>query len=246
MGIVKTLCTALLTVAIAAGLAVSAAADTNDLTFNQGPGADGQNHIDITVSYVFPGMPPRTANFGAGTVNITLPGANLTLDPAQPVDPAYVCFASGASVTCSAEGQPNGGGLTFPTTLAVHLISTHCWTADPSAAATAAVWAAPTDGGSAPDVTLPVVDPGNCVGGDTPLQPVLVDKSLKCTVPKLKNVPLVSATRRLANAKCARGSVKYARSRSVKKGHVISQSIKPGKVLKEKTKVNLIVSKGPG
>src|SRR3954451_11422845 len=96
MGIVKTLCTALLTVAIAAGLAVSAAADTNDLTFNQGPGADGQQVSDITVSDVSPGIPPRTANFGAGTVNIALPGADLKLDPAQRVAPAYVSIASGA------------------------------------------------------------------------------------------------------------------------------------------------------
>jgi hypothetical protein len=242
---VKTLCALLVAAVVAAVLAVAAAADTNDLTFDQGVGPDGQNHIDVTVSYVFPGVPPRTANFGAGTVRVTLPGASLRLDPSQPVDAAYACFASGSTATCSAEGQPNGGGLTFPTSIAIHLISVGCWSADPSTPAAADVWAAPTDPGTAPDASLPIGDGGNC-GSDSPLQPVLTDKDLKCTVPKLKNVSLVSATRRLANAKCARGSVKYARSKSVKKGHVISQSVNPGKVLKEKAKVNLVVSKGSG
>ncbi|MEA2483139.1 MAG: hypothetical protein QOC55_1086 [Thermoleophilaceae bacterium] len=241
----KTLCAVLVAAVASALLAIAAAADTNDLTFNQGLGADGQDRIDITVSYVFPGVPPRTGNFGAGTVRVTLPGASLKLDPTQPVDPAYACFASGDTATCSAEGQPNGGGLTFPTAIAIHLISARCWSADPSSPAAADVWAAPTDPGTAPDASLPISDGGTC-GSDSPLQPVLTEKSLKCTVPKLNNVSVVSATRRLANAKCARGSVKYARSKSVKKGHVISQSVKPGKVLKEKAKVNLVVSRGSG
>lgn len=237
----KTLCTALVVV-FAAGVVVTggASADSNDLTFNQTQGADGQYHIDIGVSYVFPGQPPRNYNYGLGTVRITLPGSDLTLDPAQPADPGYTCnIEFSGSAICSADGQSNGAGLNFPTSITVHLLSKSCWSA---AGGHADVWSAPNDPGTAPDVTLPIDQP-DCAADNT-TQPVLDTKPLKCTVPKLKNASLQSATRQLANAKCARGKVTFKHSAKVKKNHVISQSIKPGKVLKEKTKVNLVVSRG--
>jgi hypothetical protein len=172
---------------------------------------------------------------------VTLPdAANIQIDPAQPVDPGYTCGPSANGAQCSAEGQPNaGGGLTFPASVTVHLVSATCWTGTQG---TADVWAAPNDPGSAPDVTLPFQG-GDC-GSETVQQPVLDLKGRKCVVPKLKNVSLVSATRRLNNAKCARGKVKYAASAQVRKGRVISQSVKPGTILKDKGKVNLVVSKG--
>jgi hypothetical protein len=90
------------------------------------------------------------------------------------------------------------------------------------------------------------IQAGECSAAKTPQQPVLDPKGLKCLVPKPKNTSLASATRRLANAKCARGTVRYAASATVKKGHVISQSKRPGTVLKEHGKVNLVVSRGKG
>ena len=223
----RTLCIALLALAC---MSTAALAQENSVSFKQTEGTDGLFHIDIGVSYVFPGLPPRTANSGVGTVRITLPDAvNIQTDPAQPADPGYTCAPSANGALCSAEGQPNdAGGLTFPTSVTVHLVSTACWTPGAGGQASADVWAAPTDPGTAPDVSMPIQG-GECGPSDV-LQPVLELKGLKCLVPKLKNTSLASATRRLNNAKCARGKVKYVKS-TMKKGRVVSQSVKPGTVL---------------
>jgi hypothetical protein len=240
---VKILCAALLAVCVAGG---AAADTTNSVTFTQDPGADGQYHLTLTVTYVFPGTPPRTGNFGAGTVRVTLPGIAFTLDPSQPPDAGYNCFVapSNDNVTCSNDGQPTDTGLTFPTSLTIHLLSPTCWSpASDGSAAAADVWSAPADPGTAPDASLPVTPTGDC-SNDNALQPVLPGQLAKCKVPKLANVPLASATRRLRNAHCARGKVRYVRSKKVASGKVISQAIKPGKLLVGGSKVNLVVSRG--
>jgi hypothetical protein len=235
---VKTLCTAALAAAIAALGAGSASAQENSVTFNQTQGADGLVHIAVGVSYNFPGLPPRTGNSGVGTVRVTLPDSyNVRIDPTTAPDPAYSCAPAANGGICSADGTPNGSGLSFPSSMTMHLVTTTCW----SGQGTADVWAAPTDPGTAADASLSFQS-GDCAG-DNVQQPVLDVKALKCRVPKLKNVALPSATRRLHNAKCARGKVKYVKSK-VQKGRVISQSVRPGTVLKEKAKVNLVVSRG--
>jgi hypothetical protein len=238
---VKTLCTALAAaLAVGAALAGGAAADSNSLAFNEGQGSDGEWHIDVGVSYVFPGLPPRNYDYGLGTVRITLPTADLSVDPSQPPDAGYDCVAEPPSaVICSSAGYANGAGLDFPTSITVHMIARNCWSAS---GGVADVWSAPNDPGTAPDVSLPI-DPGDCSAA-TVRQPVLDTKPLRCTVPNLRKVPLRSATRRLANAKCRRGRVTYKHSATVKKNSVISQSIKPGKVLRQGTKVDLVVSRG--
>lgn len=246
----KILCTALAAVCLAG----TAHADTtNDVSFTQDTGADGQYHFTISVSYVFPGLPPRAGNFGAGTVRVTLPGAGFTLDPAGAADPGYSCFVaaasfdsqSGDSVTCSNDGQPTGTGLTFPTSVTIHLVSPTCW-APPvdGSSGTADVWAAPGDPGTAPDASLPIAPPADCTA-DAPLSPALGGHLAKCRVPKLAGAPLRSATGKLRNAHCARGKVRYAHSKRVKKGRVISQSQKPRKLLGSGARVDLVVSKGP-
>src|SRR3954453_8018551 len=107
---VKSLCMALAAVlAAGAGLAGGAAADSNNLTSGEVQGADGQWHIDVGVIYVFPGMPPRNYNYGLGTVRLTLPSVDLSLDPAQPPDAGYDCVAEPPSaVICSSAGDSNG------------------------------------------------------------------------------------------------------------------------------------------
>lgn len=237
---------ALCTVAVALVAAASASAQQNDVTFKQTQGEDGLFHYDVGVSYGFPGLPPRTNNSGVGTVRVTLPGADFTLDAVQPADPGYSCaldqgFSGGSSATCSAEGRPQGDGTAFPTSTTVHLVSKSCWAPEPGQSGTAEVWAAPTDPGTAPDVTLSI-QPGEC-SPDPGLQPVL-DTKQSCKVPNLKNLTVKAAARELATAQCKRGRVSYAFSPKVKKGRVMKQSQRPGKTLKENAKVNLVVSRG--
>jgi hypothetical protein len=238
---VKTLLT---TLVLVAALSAPAFADENSVTFNQAPGEDGQVHIDIGVTYVFPGLPPRTGNFGLGTVRVTLPDSAMTLDPSQPADAGYVCFVAGSVVTCSNDGQPSSTGLTFPTSLTIHLFSPTCYApADPTGAQ-ADVWSAPGDPGSAPDVSLPITLEGACSDPGTD-QGALNGHAAKCVVPKLAGSTIASAKRQVKNAHCSVGKITYAKSTKVKKNRVISQTLKPKKQLKQGTKVNFVVSKGP-
>jgi hypothetical protein len=213
----------------------SAFAQQNDAVFNQTQGDDGLTHMQLTVSYAFPGLPPRTANSGAGTVRVMLPGADLKLES---VDAGYTCIQTDpASITCSA---PDAGPA-FPTSMTIRLVSPGCWVPDSGQIGSADIWAAPNDPGSAPDVSLPV-QPGQCAA-DAGGQPVL-DTKQTCKVPNLKGDTVAAATRELKGAVCARGNVKLAYSPKVKKGRVISQSQRPGKTLKPGAKVNLVVSRG--
>jgi hypothetical protein len=235
-----------------AGLAVLAScavasAQSNDLTFKQTQGDDGLYHIDIGVSYGFPGLPPRTNNSGVGTVRITLPGGDFTLDPAQPVDAGYNCALGGGSVTgsgsvtCSAEGRPQGDGTAFPSSVSVHLVSKSCWNPEDGSAGAADVWAAPADPGTAPDVTLPIQPIGGCQ--ESGQQPLLELKDA-CKVPNVKGMTLAAATRELVAGSCKRGKVTRAYSPKVKAGRVVKQSARPGKTLKNGAKVNLVISRG--
>jgi PASTA domain-containing protein/List-Bact-rpt repeat protein/FG-GAP repeat protein len=66
----------------------------------------------------------------------------------------------------------------------------------------------------------------------------------KCVVPKVKGKTLRAAKRSIRNHACTVGKIKHVASRTVKKGHVISQKPKPGRRLKHGAKVNLVVSRG--
>jgi Regulator of chromosome condensation (RCC1) repeat/PASTA domain len=65
-----------------------------------------------------------------------------------------------------------------------------------------------------------------------------------CRVPKVVGKPVASAKRTIVERHCRTGKVSYAYSRKRKKGVVISQSRRPGRVLPARSKINLIVSRG--
>ena len=64
-----------------------------------------------------------------------------------------------------------------------------------------------------------------------------------CTVPDLKRKTLLTASRTLARANCRAGKIRRAYSKTVKRGRVISQKPKPGTVLPNRGKVDLVVSR---
>jgi hypothetical protein len=230
---------ALVTIGLCLAVATTASGQQNDVNFKQSQGEDGLVHMDLSVSYAFPGLPPRTANSGVGTVRVTLPGANVRLDS---VDTGYTCVrASADSITCSSDGRAQGDGTAFPPSMALRLVADSCWAPDTGQAGIADVWAAPTDPGGAPDVSLPI-QPGECAAaaGGQPVQ----DTKLSCKVPNVKGMTLAAAGRELIAGDCKRGKVGYAYSSKVKKGRVVSQAQRPGKTLKAGAKVNLVVSRG--
>jgi Tol biopolymer transport system component len=65
-----------------------------------------------------------------------------------------------------------------------------------------------------------------------------------CVVPNVKGKTLAAAKRSIDAHHCSLGRVRNAKSRTIKKGHVISQKPKPGRRLAAGAKVGLVVSKG--
>lgn len=65
-----------------------------------------------------------------------------------------------------------------------------------------------------------------------------------CQVPKVSGFRLASARLALGKRHCRVGRVSYAFSRKKKRGIVISQSLRPGRVVPANSKVNLVVSRG--
>jgi PASTA domain len=68
--------------------------------------------------------------------------------------------------------------------------------------------------------------------------------SPKCVVPRVKGKTLAAAKTAIVKAHCVVGKIGHARSKRVKKGHVISQSPSGGRSLRSGSKVNLVISKG--
>jgi hypothetical protein len=66
----------------------------------------------------------------------------------------------------------------------------------------------------------------------------------KCVVPKVMGKSLKAAQRAIRAHNCNVGKIKRAASRTIKKGHVISQRPRSGRRLKHGARVSLVVSKG--
>jgi hypothetical protein len=66
-----------------------------------------------------------------------------------------------------------------------------------------------------------------------------------CLVPKVVGKTLAAAKAGLAKRGCRSGKVGRAYSRKVKKGRVVSQSVRAGRKVAARTKVNVVLSRGP-
>jgi hypothetical protein len=67
---------------------------------------------------------------------------------------------------------------------------------------------------------------------------------VRCVVPNVKGDTLGQARRTLGRAHCATGNIRHVHSRTVAKGHIISQQPAPGTSLPKGGKVSLVVSDG--
>jgi eukaryotic-like serine/threonine-protein kinase len=73
---------------------------------------------------------------------------------------------------------------------------------------------------------------------------VLINTPGLCSVQDVRGKTLVTAKRTLARAGCRVGKVRRAYSKTFERGAVISERPKPGTVLRNGGKVNLVVSLG--
>jgi len=67
----------------------------------------------------------------------------------------------------------------------------------------------------------------------------------KCVVPRVVGLTLAKARARIVKAHCRVGKITRKLSSRQKKGRVIGQSPRRGKILRSGSKVNLTVGKGP-
>lgn len=108
-------------------------------------------------------------------------------------------------------------------------------TAIPARASTFTGWSGACSGASTCKVTT---------NADTTVMATFRLVPKPCLVPKAKSKTVKRAKRTIRAHACAVGKIKHATSRTVKKGHVISQKPKAGRRLKHGARVNLVVSNG--
>ena len=103
--------------------------------------------------------------------------------------------------------------------------------------------------------TVHLIGPGSCTitasqPGNADYQPApAVSQTFSiapapCRVPNVTGKRLPAAKSALVRSHCRAGSVRRIYSRSWKKGLVLSQSRKPGRVLPPDSRIDLVVSKG--
>lgn len=90
--------------------------------------------------------------------------------------------------------------------------------------------------------TQPILALGQKLPGPTPTP--TPKPTVSCKVPKLGGLTVGSARAVLHRAHCALGKQHTAYSSKVKKGHIVSQSVRSGRTLKAGSKVDVTVSKG--
>lgn len=221
--------------------------------------ATGRVHIDINVTFSGGGGSQYTAYVGAGTVRVTFPqpsGVTLpAFDSTRPTEPDPV----GCKVDTGADGQANSGfvcsfngqrqeaELLFPTNVVMHFVSTACYPFPDLSSRQPArvdVWTAQDVTDGHPDATYAIGSTDPCSVPPPPAVAQVVAGTKTCTVPNLKGLALTKAGAKLKKAGCVRGKVTQAFSGKVKKGRVISQSVKANKKVKRGTKIKLVVSKG--
>jgi beta-lactam-binding protein with PASTA domain len=71
------------------------------------------------------------------------------------------------------------------------------------------------------------------------------NKVIRCKVPKVVGLTLKKARARIVRAHCRVGKITKKFSTRKKKGKVLAQKPKPGRLLAAGARVNLIVGKGP-
>ena len=141
-------------------------------------------------------------------------------------DPDFVVSAfssSGLPVSFAASGNCAVGGVT------VHLTGVGSCTITASQAG---------------DMTYEPAAVSQTFAIERAIQTISPPPPARCRVPAVVGKRLVSAKRMIVSRRCRTDKVGYAYSRKRKKGIVISQSRRPGRVLPARSRINLIVSRG--
>lgn len=119
----------------------------------------------------------------------------------------------------------------------------------PTCTTEAVTWTATTDG--TPPWLIPPSPPASPPSAPPPPTPpppspppLRPPTQARCVVPNVKRKTVAQARRVLAAKRCALGRVRRVYSAAMERGHIISQSRRPGSRLPRSTRVGIVVSRG--
>jgi PASTA domain/Divergent InlB B-repeat domain len=175
---------------------------------------------------------------GRGTCTVTMSSAQMVTAEFEPTPPTY-------ALTVEKAGNGSGMVTSSPAGITCGTICSQEYNPGTLVKLTAV---------AAPGSTFAGWSGGGCSGtGDctvttddvnAPVTATFRIVERNCVVPNLKGKMLKFAKRSIRTRSCTVGTIKHATSRTLKRGHVISQKPKPGSRRRHGFKVNLVVSSG--
>jgi hypothetical protein len=163
---------------------------------------------------------------GAGSCTVTASQAgDSTFDAAPDVSRSFSIAKAGET---SRPGQPTGAGQTATT----------------GAGQTTTTGAGQTATTGADQTATPSTSGATTGGPSSSFKTAAIKRATRCKVPNLVGRRLTTAVRAIKAGHCSTGKVTHAFSRRGKKGIVISQNRRHGRLLLAKAKINVVVSRG--
>jgi hypothetical protein len=187
---------------------------------------------------------------GGATVHLTGPGSctvtasqsgNANYNPAPDASRTFAIAKTGQSITFGPLANKTYGDPGF----SVSATASSGLAVSFAASGSCTVSAATVHLTGAGSCTITASQPGDANYNAAPdVSQIFSIAPAPCTVPNVVGRQVASAKLTIATRHCRAGKVGYAYSPKHKKGIVISQSRRPGRVLPARSKIDLIVSRG--
>jgi hypothetical protein len=179
---------------------------------------------------------------GAGSCTITASQAgHVNWEPAPDVSQTFTIAKAGQSITFGPLANKRYGAPPFP----VGATASSGLAVSFAAGGRCTVRAATVHLTGAGSCTVTASQPGDANYNPAPdVSRTFAIARAPCRVPKVVRKSLKSAKRTIARRHCRTGKVAYTYSHKRKKGFVISQNRRPGRVLPVGSRIDLIVSRG--
>ena len=228
------------------GWSVVGSPPNQQLDYNQttlGAGATTHVHVVSGTAAVACGSYHNVAGFttsngGSGTSSASV--SVVGCPPPPPPPPPTPLFQT---LTVTRAGNGSGAVTSSPTGVSCGAVCSNQF----SYGATVTLSAAPTSGSTFSGWSGACSGTGSCTVSMTADRSVTASfaRVPKCVVPRVVGLTLAKARARIVKAHCRVGKITRKLSSRQKKGRVIGQSPRRGKILRSGSKVNLTVGKGP-